>query len=175
MSMKPRYVDMIMEGKKKIEVRRRFAARWINESVKLYSSKPEQALRGEATVEGVVQDTPSRIWERFGPEIGCTKQEYDEYTNDAQVVCAIKLGDVRSYSENVPIADLSALVDVDLCPPQSYCELGQGKPWAEAVSIAALLQNHYIGQRSERSLEGIAAMNHAARALQGMGRIQERW
>ncbi|MBL7994695.1 ASCH domain-containing protein [bacterium] len=143
MSIKPEYADQIISGKKSVELRRKFSKKWIGSTVTLYASAPRKALVGEAKIKNVISDNPNRIWEDFGVDIGCTKKEFDEYTLLTNEVYAIVLGDVKPYQTNMPVTQMSHLINTDLVPPQSYCTLENNKSWAEAVSVAALLHGNF--------------------------------
>jgi predicted transcriptional regulator len=143
MSIQPKWAKKILAGEKKVELRRKFSRRWTGATVKIYSSTPEQCLVGEAKISRVVSDDPIRIWKDYGHETGCTKREFDDYVGTAKEVSAIVFSEVRPYTEIIPLSQLSYLVNAELRPPQSYCRLENSEHWAEAVSVAALLQNSF--------------------------------
>jgi len=143
MSVHPKFAAKIMKGEKRVEIRGKFSKKWIGTTVKIYSTSPEQSLVGEATIGAVIAGTPSDIWEKFGPDIGCSKKVYDEYTASQKEVSAIVLSEIRPYREIVPISQLEHYLQVELRPPQSYYALEKNKRWAEAASLAVLLQNTF--------------------------------
>ena len=142
MSIQPRFAGRVLEGQKRIEIRKKFSSKWIGHTVCLYASSPTKALVGEARISNVVNDTPENIWSEFGYHIGCSKQEFDAYTKTAQQVYAIAFDTVRPYKKHMRLADANFLLDADLTPPQSYCTLERGQPWAQAVSIAAMFHGN---------------------------------
>jgi predicted transcriptional regulator len=139
LSIKPIFAERILSGKKRIEIRRKFSTRWVGHRLNLYSSAPEMSLVGEATISGVITGTPTEIWERFGTEIGCSKEEFLGYVKGASQIYAIELAEVRRYRSPISLAQMSFLARETLCPPQSYFALENNKPWSKAVSIAAYL------------------------------------
>lgn len=134
-----RHARAIMEGEKRVEVRKRFSTRWIGRKASVYSAGGGRSLLGQVTIVDVVQDDPERIWERHGPDIGCTKSEFDDYVGADSRVFAIRLADPVSYEAPVPLTQLSHLIGEDLAPPQSYSAFRQTDKWGRAVSVAALL------------------------------------
>lgn len=143
MSIQPKSAGRVLNGQKKIEIRRKFSTKWIGHRVCLYASSPTSALVGEARIGGVVVGRPEDIWANFHAMIGCTKEEFDAYTKLAGQVYAIVFDEVRPYKGNIPLAHANYLLDADLVPPQSYCTLEKGKPWAQAVSVAAMLHGNF--------------------------------
>lgn len=139
LSLRPDWADKILEGEKTVEVRRKFARKWKGERVALYSSRPVGALVGEATIQDVKAAAPEAIWESFGTRIGCSNKEFFAYANSCNELYALELESVMPYAERIPLAQAESLIEEELTPPQSYCELEKGRPWAQAVSVAALL------------------------------------
>jgi predicted transcriptional regulator len=145
-SIKPRYAHQILSGQKLIEIRKRFSDRWAGSRAVLYASSPEKALVGEATVRSVTSGRPKDIWARFGSTIGCTAGEFEEYVGSATQVSAIELDSAVSYKQPIGLAQLSYLVQEELRPPQSFCDLrldDEDSAWAKAVSIASMLHGGF--------------------------------
>jgi predicted transcriptional regulator len=140
-SIKPEYVQRIFTGKKTIEIRRRFSTAWLGSKINIYASAPVMRLVGEATVGSIVRDSPNAIWSRFEPNIGCSKAEFDTYTNAADEVYAIELRNPQKFRHQLPLNELSKLVKDHLIAPQSYLTLEKNKSWAKAISLVTYLRN----------------------------------
>jgi predicted transcriptional regulator len=147
-SMKPRYAELVLEGKKRVEFRRRFSSRWQGKRLAIYSSEPVQALVGEATISRVVVDSPERVWEIFSAEAGVTHEAFAQYARGTGMVAALVLENVTPYVGPVFLGQLRHFVDQEIAVPQSHVLARQGSPWAQAVSVAALLQSAFPQQRS---------------------------
>ena len=143
LSVKPKYAEKVFRGEKIVEIRRVFSEKWIGHRVSLYASRPLSALVGEATVENVFAGRPQQIWLKYGPAIGCLKQEFDGYVGSAEKVFAIELRNVLPYVEAIPLNQVTYLLGKELRPPQSHLTLGNNKTWARAISIAALLHGSF--------------------------------
>ena len=143
MSIKAEYAKKVLAGDKKIEIRRRFSKKWIGHKVSLYASRPESSIVGEALIKKVVGGEPESIWERFHKDIGCTREEFNNYTENSSEVYAILLEEAVPYRKSVSLEEVSTLTQKRLLPPQSYYNLNNNKTWAEAVSMGALLQNSF--------------------------------
>jgi predicted transcriptional regulator len=141
-SMKPKYAERILTGSKLVEIRKKFSNRWVGCKAILYSSSPQKALVGEATVRSVTSGTPADIWSRFQATSGCTFDEFSAYVGSAKQVSAIELDEVFPYKEPISLAQISHLLGEDLRPPQSYCDLkldDKQSAWARAVTATSVL------------------------------------
>ena len=139
LAIKPEFVNRLLSGEKTIEIRRRFHGRWRGARVALYASSPDRALVGEATIDNVETASPSEIWDSHREQIGCSLEELRAYSGEATEIFAIELRDIVPYAARMPLCQVEYLLEEDLKPPQSYCELHSDRPWGKAISIAALL------------------------------------
>jgi len=157
LSIRPRFAQQILDGKKTVEIRRRFSAKWIGKRATLYASIPVAGLVGEATIVDVVRGRPDHIWSQFHPQAGCTQDEFKDYTRGAEDVYAVIFTDVRPYASALSKEQMSSLIGSALTPPQSYRALNPSDPWGKAVSVAALLHGplryqHHTPRTSPRVL-----------------------
>jgi predicted transcriptional regulator len=156
-SMKPQYAERILAGSKVIEIRKRFSEKWVGCKAVLYSSSPQKALVGEATVCSVTSGTPADIWSQFHSRLGCTSNEFSSYVGSAIEVSAIELDNVFPYKQPISLAQISHLLGEELRPPQSYCDLrldkGQGS-WAKAASVASVLHGRFSATRQVPTAAG---------------------
>ncbi|MCX5644295.1 MAG: hypothetical protein NTZ17_06375 [Phycisphaerae bacterium] len=146
MSIKPEHAASVLSGKKRVEIRRKFSKEWTGCRVSIYASHPRCSIVGDALMQEVLVDDPDRIWERFGDQVGCTREQFERYAHGIRQLYAIILVDVVPYARTLSLAEASQAVNAPLRPPQSYRSLETSKGWAEAVSIGALLQRSF-GQR----------------------------
>ena len=63
LSMRPRFAKAIFEGRKSVEVRRKFNKSWTGQRIAIYASTPEQSVVGEATIGMIDKATPEEIWD----------------------------------------------------------------------------------------------------------------
>lgn len=143
MSIKSEYAKKIVSGTKRVEIRRQFSKKWSGSRVSIYASGIERSIVGEVSIKNVVIDKPNNIWEKFHNQIGCSKKEFDKYTESKSEIYAVELEDAIPYEKTVSLQEASSLAKKKLCPPQNYYDLGNNVKWAEAVSISALLQNTF--------------------------------
>ena len=145
LSVKPQYANLLLRGKKLVEIRRKFAKKWLGQRATLYATRPVSALVGEATMSAISSASPAEIWAEYGSAVGCEKSEFDLYTQGCDRVCAIELIDVLPYQDRISLDQVSHILKEDLRPPQSYCHfnLDENSVWARAVSVAAFLHGRF--------------------------------
>jgi hypothetical protein len=72
--------------------------------------------------------------------------EFRSYVGSANKVSAIEFDNVIPYREPLSLAQISHLIEEDLRPPQSFCDLNlhdEHSAWAKAVSVATLLHGRF--------------------------------
>ena len=117
--------------------------RFEGSKIAIYSSSPVKALCGYAKIDLIKHDNPEKIWDKYHNKIGCTKEEFDEYTKDCEKIYAIFLCNIERYINSISLNQLSFWLNKDLHPPQSYSTFENDKHWAGAVSIAELLHGRF--------------------------------
>lgn len=143
LSIKPKYIDKIASGEKIVEIRRRFNSKWNGCVATLYSSKPVQALAGQATISNIRKADPQTIWEEYENQIGATKEDYDNYTNGATNVYAVTLSNFKPYMCPLDLQPINNMIQKELKPPQSYLSIGNNQDWVKGLSIAQLMHKSF--------------------------------
>ena len=78
-SMKPFYADLVFDGLKKVEFRRRIASRISGHEAFIYVSQPNMELRGGFRVGRVWHGTPECVWGMVPTRDSLDKQAFDDY------------------------------------------------------------------------------------------------
>ena len=116
LSIKPKYVDMILAGTKTVEFRRAWAAERVD-TIALYASAPIQKIVGVAQVSDVVTAKPSLLWDyckkRGG---GLTRSELFAYMDGKLKGFAVLLRNVKQFDQGIA----PSRVITDFSPPQSF-------------------------------------------------------
>jgi predicted transcriptional regulator len=129
LSIRPTFIQRILEGSKTVELRRRFPSSPGQRTVLFYSSAPVQAIVGHGVLEEVKQLALSTLWRRFSAAAAVTRAEFDAYFTGATMGCALLLREIRSFPEQIHLSVLTR--QFDFSPPQSYCY------WRESLPILA--------------------------------------
>ena len=119
LSIRPRFVEMIFSGKKKVELRRVKPRVQAGDLVVIYASGETKGMVGAFEVEGVTAATPNSIWRKHNGGSGLTKREFDGYFSKAPIGYAIQIGKVWKIQEPVPLNTLRKR-RAGFRPPQSY-------------------------------------------------------
>jgi predicted transcriptional regulator/ribosomal protein S18 acetylase RimI-like enzyme len=143
LSMHPNYAELVFNGTKQVEIRKKFSRRWKGRQAVVYGTQPLGSLMGEVTLSEITAGTGAEIWERYGAKSGCTYEEFKDYVGVSTEVYAIELSNLNPYLSPVGIPLISGLIGQDLHPPQSFLnvKMDAGGPWGKAISVAALLHS----------------------------------
>lgn len=105
-SLKPHYADLVFDGLKQAELRRRITTFMENRAVYIYVSSPGQCLRGGFRVEHVWRGSPDEIWNEVSELASINKREFDDYYAGRTIAYALKITDVWEYVYPVDLATL---------------------------------------------------------------------
>lgn len=118
-SIKPEYCNAIIEGRKTIELRRRFRATTpIGSTAFIYATSPVRALLGLAEIGEVQSCAPCDIWKRYSDRACIAREEFDRYFQGVDSGVAIELKHARRLRRPVDLNELRQRFSFE--PPQSY-------------------------------------------------------
>lgn len=123
LSIRPRYVEMILAGEKTTELRRTVPAVCPGAVAVIYSSTPTRAIVGTCVIGDVEVRSRTTIWDTYRESSGVTRAEFRSYFEGAERAVAIQLDCVRSLSSPIPLTALRKLID-GFRPPQSFAYVG---------------------------------------------------
>ena len=119
LSLKPRYADLIFEGVKKAELRRRPLVQMEGGDVFVYVTSPVMELRGGFRVGEVWAGTPHDIWEKVSGRAGVNRADFDAYYAGQSIAYALEITGVWKYSDPPGLGTLRKLFD-NFVVPQSW-------------------------------------------------------
>ena len=119
LSLKPHYADLVFEGVKKAELRKRALAQMEGRDVFVYVTSPIMQLRGGFRVGAVWSGTPNDIWEQVSEMAGVDKCEFDAYYEGRSKAYALEITGVWEYADPPGLNTLRSLVD-NFVVPQSW-------------------------------------------------------
>lgn len=118
-SIKPTYADKILDGRKTVELRRKFtAAEVVGALAFIYSTSPVRELVGYARISGVRRLCVRDIWRDYRDAAGIEKADFDAYFDGRSDGWVIELEEPVRLPDGVPITDLRQRFG--FVPPQSY-------------------------------------------------------
>ena len=122
LSLKPQYVELILSGKKTVELRNRIVRMEPGTVIWIYATKPVGRIVALAELDSVVHDTPAEIWVQYGREICIDRAHFDSYINNRESVSALILSSVRKLKHSVTL-DWIRRSTGNFQPPQFYSRL----------------------------------------------------
>jgi len=131
-SLEPRHAENILEGRKRVELRRRMMNVAIGSTVWFYAKRPVGSIIGRSIIKAVHAFAPSTLWHRFGAVSGVSRSEFFEYFADRDKGIALELVDCQRLA---PVFDLKALrlIDHAFQPPQFFMRLRHDSPLGNAM------------------------------------------
>lgn len=118
MSIKPEFVEEIMNGNKKFEYRKNIFKRKDVSSIIVYATKPYGKVVGEFEIEDIIMDNPKNIWEETKHVSGITKQFFYDYFEGRDKGFAIEIKEFIEYDTHLDLVNLNGNIKV---APQSFC------------------------------------------------------
>ncbi|MBH0117142.1 ASCH domain-containing protein [Salinibacterium sp. NG253] len=136
LSLKPRYARAILEGRKTIEVRRKFPVVPEGTMIVLYSSSPERAVLGTVSLKRTTRIDPSQVWNLHADAIEISKAELTRYLHGAPESTLLEVENPSTWNTPVPLSALRKAIGVE--PPQSfrYLETAQVELMQSGVGAA---------------------------------------
>ncbi len=134
LSIRPMYSEKIFEGKKTVELRRRFPIAAPNGAIAfIYSTSPVRAMVGSAQISNVVKLPIEEIWNVYSNRAYIEKDDFESYFSGLEDGYAIEFENVRPFPRPVELVELRKRFEFE--PPQSFL---YAKP-----SLRKALQDEY--------------------------------
>lgn len=119
LSIKPQFSEQILDGSKRVELRRRFPVNVPSGTLAyIYSTSPTRALTGVATIEGVSKLSLDNLWESYSHLSGIDKAGFDDYFSGLEMGFAIVFSEARSLRRSIELTELRERFAFQ--PPQSF-------------------------------------------------------
>ena len=101
MSVMPRFAEMFRQGKKDIEIRRRFPSFNQGTRIYFYEIAPAKCIRMEAKILSTEYLDTKEVWEKAAH--GMTKDEFDRYLEGCDICVGIKFTEWMNYSQPIQL------------------------------------------------------------------------
>lgn len=118
LSIHPRFADLIMKGKKRVEFRKSKFRQEISHVV-VYATSPVKRILGYFEVSHIFEGSPQELWDRYGEIGGASRSEFHDYFDSAERGVAIGIAKLRVMRKPMPISALGNSAS----PPQSFMYL----------------------------------------------------
>ncbi len=119
MSLKPEYANLVFEGLKTVELRRRVVSQAMNTCVFVYVSSPTMELRGGFRIGQVWSGSPEEVWRSVYGLAAVDRSAFDAYFQGQSVAHALEIKDVWEYKVPIGLDALRSLFE-NFVVPQSW-------------------------------------------------------
>jgi predicted transcriptional regulator len=155
-SIKPKYVRMILCGEKSIEIRNRPVNLELDTRLWIYSTLPKGCLEAVASVQLIKLDSPIVIWKNHHNRIGTSRKTFLSYVNSSRQISAIFLKDIHRLMPTITLSDLRSEIQ-GFHPPQFLKRLEATSPFFELLKTRKVqftdLSNLEIIREKRSSME----------------------
>lgn len=119
LSIKPKFALQIIEGKKTIELRRKFPTETVIGGIAvIYASSPLQKIIGYTLIKNVSFLTIDKIWSQYGKQSKVQKNFFYRYYDNITHGFAIHLEKPLQLKRQLSLRELKDEYGIN--PPQSY-------------------------------------------------------
>jgi len=134
MSIKPEFAELMLHGRKTVEIRRKFSKKYEGATIVFYITDPMQQFMFTATIARVDHDQKKNLWNTYKQECGISQAVFDEYFSGIDFGYAIHMSNLKPL-QNQLILEHAKKVYPQLRPPQSFQRLEPKSPLLRALDI----------------------------------------
>ena len=106
LSIKPKYVDAILAGTKRVEYRTRIRKDPEVTTALIYRSGDLKKIVAEFTIGGIIEGSPEQVWEQTKDFGGIEEKDYFRYFATRDIAYAYQICNLVIYPEPIPLAAL---------------------------------------------------------------------
>jgi predicted transcriptional regulator len=138
LSIKPIYANAILEGRTKVEFRKRPFKRAVTHVI-IYATAPMQRVIGWFRTKRSEQMSPAALWKRFAAVGGISHDDFEAYYGSSESGVAIHVEKPRRFKTPLPLSKVCSTT-----PPQSYAYLGSATIKRLTTSTTPLPQKRSV-------------------------------
>ncbi|MCX6677486.1 MAG: ASCH domain-containing protein [Methanothrix sp.] len=117
LSIKPKFVEAIMDGRKKYEFRKnKFSNKDVN-CIYIYSTSPIKKIIGLFKIDNIIEDSPRALWDQLKDHAGISEDEFFDYFRNKQMGFALEIKEVERFENPLD----PKIIFPNFVPPQSFC------------------------------------------------------
>ena len=118
LSIKPEFVEEIIEGRKKFEYRKKLFKRSDISSIVVYATKPYGKVVGEFEIETILEENIDKLWSDTKHLSGISEEFFYEYFKDRDSGFAIQIKRFKEYKKHLELSEFDSTIKT---APQSFC------------------------------------------------------
>lgn len=135
MSLRPEFADLIVQGRKSVEFRRRFSKKYEGATIVFYITHPVKRFMFTATVAKVDHRPKDELWNSYQAQGAISRYIFDRYFSGTSFGYAIHLSNLTEIPNRLPLKHAQE-IDPGLRPPQSFQRLEPRSPLVRALNLA---------------------------------------
>ena len=106
LSIKPKYVDAIIAGTKRVEYRTRIRKDPEVTTALIYRSDDLKKIVAEFTIGGIIEGSPEQVWKQTKELGGIEEKDYFQYFANRNIAYAYQICNLVIYPEPIPLVKL---------------------------------------------------------------------
>ena len=118
LSIKPEFVEEIIEGRKKFEYRKKLFKRSDISSIVVYATKPYGKVVGEFEIGTILEENIDKLWSDTKHLSGISEEFFYEYFKDRDSGFAIQIKMFKEYKKHLDLSEFDSTIKA---APQSFC------------------------------------------------------
>lgn len=134
MSLRPEFAESILQGRKTVELRRKFSKKYEGATIVFYITRPVQRFMFTAKITQVVHNLKDHLWNMYHQECGISHTAFDQYFSGISHGYAIHLSDVKLAPNQLDLKSAKE-ISPQLRPPQSFQRLEPKSPLLRALDL----------------------------------------
>lgn len=134
MSLRPEFAEPILQGRKTVELRRKFSKKYKGATIVFYVTRPVQQFMFTAIVTQVDHSQKKQLWNMYHQECGISQAAFDQYFSGISHGYAIQLSNVKTLPNQLALEHAKSVYP-QLRPPQSFQRLGPKSPLMRALDL----------------------------------------
>ncbi len=134
MSLRPEFVEPILQGRKTVELRRKFSKKYEGAMIIFYITRPVQQFMFTATITQVDHRQKKCLWNVYQQKCGISQVAFEQYFSGVDHGYAIKLSNVKDVPNQL-LLERAKNIYPQLRPPQSFQSLEPKSPLLRALDL----------------------------------------
>ncbi len=133
-SLRPKFAELVLKGRKTIEFRRKFSTRYRGATAVFYVTHPVRQFLFSATIAAVEHAHTKTLWSNYRTEGAVAKDAFEDYFSGTEQGFAIRLENVTELPTALELNDAKRLCP-QFRPPQSFQTLPPESPLLRALDL----------------------------------------
>jgi predicted transcriptional regulator len=118
-SIKEKYVQEILSGKKTIELRKSKPTAKPGDVIIIYTTQPVKAVTAVAVIGNIISCSPDIMWKNHSKSLGIDENDFFDYYKKTKKAIGIELKNVTKLDSEILLSAIKMLYP-SFSPPQTF-------------------------------------------------------